>query len=79
MWTRTLRSRCRYGPLPTYDVKVSLRITPDLAARLNAWIGDRPDAPTRAEAIRRLIEIGLKDAKADLEAFTSKLPVSSGR
>jgi metal-responsive CopG/Arc/MetJ family transcriptional regulator len=40
-----------------------VRIPADLAERLSAWIDRQPDPkPSRAEAIRRLIERGLRDA-----------------
>jgi len=29
-------------------------------AKLDAWIAEQHDSPSRAEAIRRLVEIGLK-------------------
>jgi metal-responsive CopG/Arc/MetJ family transcriptional regulator len=39
-----------------------VRIPADLAKRLNAWIDRQPDPkPTRAEAIRRLMERGLRE------------------
>jgi hypothetical protein len=34
-------------------------------ARLDSWITAQPDLPTRPEAVRRLIELGLKAAKAE--------------
>ena len=40
---------------------IGLRIPPPQLARLDAWIANQPDPkPTRPEAIRRLIETGLK-------------------
>ncbi len=39
---------------------VGVRILPDLLAQLDAWIADRSDPkPSRPEAIRRLVELGL--------------------
>lgn len=39
-----------------------VRIPADLAARITAWIDRQPDPkPTRAEAIRRLLDKGLGD------------------
>jgi hypothetical protein len=39
-----------------------VRIPADLAARIAAWIDRHPDPkPTRAEAIRRLIDKGMGD------------------
>jgi hypothetical protein len=38
---------------------IGLRLYPDLEARLDAWIARQSDQPSRPEAIRRLMEIGL--------------------
>jgi hypothetical protein len=38
---------------------IGVRLQPDQLAKLDAWIGQLPDAHTRPEAIRRLMEIGL--------------------
>jgi hypothetical protein len=39
-----------------------LRMPPELEAKIDAWIERQPDPkPTRSEAIRRLIEKGLKE------------------
>lgn len=38
-----------------------VRMPPDLEAALDAWIARQPDPkPSRSEAIRRLIEKGIK-------------------
>ena len=37
-----------------------VRLQPDNLAALDAYIASQPDAPSRPEAIRRLIELGLK-------------------
>ena len=36
---------------------------PALGAELDRWAGSQADAPTRSEAIRRLVELGLKVKK----------------
>jgi hypothetical protein len=33
----------------------------ELAQRVDAWSSEQPDSPSRPEAIRRLVEKGLKD------------------
>jgi hypothetical protein len=38
-------------------------LPPEQLAPLDAWIGQQPDRPARPEAIRRLIELGLKVGK----------------
>ena len=50
----------RRGPPPTgKGVQVVVRLQPDPLAALDKWAEKQPDRPTRAEAIRRLVEIGL--------------------
>jgi hypothetical protein len=39
---------------------VLVRLQPELSAPLDEWRRQQPDLPTRAEAIRRLTEMGLK-------------------
>jgi hypothetical protein len=50
----------RRGPPPTgKGVQVVVRLQPDPLAALDSWIAKQKDEPTRAEAIRRLVELGL--------------------
>jgi hypothetical protein len=37
-----------------------VRLQPELAAPLDGWRRKQADLPSRAEAIRRLVELGLK-------------------
>jgi hypothetical protein len=55
-------SKKRRGRPPTGIGKpIGLRLYPDLEARLNAWIAkQREPRPSRPDAIRQLIELGLK-------------------
>jgi hypothetical protein len=39
---------------------VGVRLQPDQLAALDAWIEHQPDSLSRPEAVRRLIELGLK-------------------
>jgi hypothetical protein len=41
-------------PAPTF------RISDEFIARLDAWAAKQDDKPVRSEAIRRLVELGLK-------------------
>jgi hypothetical protein len=43
---------------------VMVRLQPPQMAALDAWIAKQPEPVTRPEAIRRLIEAGLKATKA---------------
>jgi hypothetical protein len=38
----------------------AVRLAPALGAEVDKWAGLQADAPTRSEAIRRLVELGLK-------------------
>jgi hypothetical protein len=51
---------------PTIDSEaVNVRIERSQMASLDDWRRTQRDLPTRPEAIRRLIELGLEAAKAD--------------
>jgi len=39
---------------------ILVRLQPEPLAAVDAWREDQPDQPTRPEAIRRLVEKGLK-------------------
>ncbi len=57
----TLISRKRRGPAPTgQGVPVLVRLHPEQLAALDAWIESQPDAPSRPEAVRRILAAGLK-------------------
>lgn len=55
------KKRGRGRPV-TDATPVLTRLWPDLLGKLDAWRGSQPDVPGRPEAIRRLIESGLKSA-----------------
>jgi len=61
MAKQTVQPRKRRGPTPTGKGEpVQVRIQPALMSALDAWITEQHDLPSRPEAIRRLIELGLK-------------------
>ena len=39
--------------------RFEMRLSPELIAQLDQWRREQPDLPPRAEAVRRLIELGL--------------------
>jgi hypothetical protein len=41
------------------DKSLNLRVSEDFIALVDRWRAKQPDKPTRAEAIRRLVELGL--------------------
>jgi hypothetical protein len=42
--------------------ELALRLAPGLLARVDRWAASQKDAPSRPEAIRRLVELGLVSA-----------------
>jgi hypothetical protein len=54
------RTRKKIGRPPTGAESVHLRVLPDQSAAIDAWIEKQKDPPSRPEAIRRLVELGLK-------------------
>jgi hypothetical protein len=61
MGKQTVLAKKRRGPAPTgKGVQVVVRLQPDPLSALDNWAAKQRDQPTRAEAIRRLVELGLK-------------------
>jgi hypothetical protein len=50
---------------PGPGVQVVVRLQPDPLSALDKWAAKQSDQPTRAEAIRRLVELGLKVKQKD--------------
>jgi hypothetical protein len=60
MGKQTVLAKKRRGPLPTgKGVQVVVRLQPDPLRALDGWAAKQNDNPTRAEAIRRLVKLGL--------------------
>jgi hypothetical protein len=53
------RGRPATGPAPM----VGVRMTPEFQKPIKAWAKSQDDQPTLAEAIRRLVTLGLKAKK----------------
>jgi hypothetical protein len=53
----------RGRPATGRDPVTAIRLSPDLRATVDAWAAKQEDVPGRSEAIRRLVEIGLKAKK----------------
>src|SRR5262249_21584488 len=50
----------RRGPPPTgKNPLIDLRLEPELLARVDRWAASQKDGPSRLEAMRRLVELGL--------------------
>ena len=57
----TLVPQKKRGPKPTGKGKpIMTRLQPDMLHKVDAFIQRQKDSPSRPEAIRRLIELGLK-------------------
>ena len=53
-----LRKRGR-PPGRRYGETIPMRLSPALKDKVEAWADKQPDAPSRSEALRRLVELGL--------------------
>jgi len=59
-----VQSQKRRGRPPTgTNPAIGVRMPESELARLDRWRATQPNLPTRPEAIRRLIELGLEAAK----------------
>jgi hypothetical protein len=56
--SRTGKKRGRGRPA-TGSESIHLRLLPQQMANVDKWISDQADQPSRPEAIRRLIDLGL--------------------
>ena len=60
MARQTVLSRKKRGPAPTgKGTLIGVRLQPDALSALDKWAAGQEGAPTRPEAIRRLIKLGL--------------------
>jgi hypothetical protein len=57
------KKRRRGRPATGHDPFVGIRLPPDLIEAIDAW-GKQEHAPSRSEAIRRLLEQGLQRRKS---------------
>ncbi len=53
------------GRPPVGSVAINVRLPPDQLARLDTWRTAEADAPSRPEAIRRLVDLVLKGKDDD--------------
>ncbi|PDT76992.1 hypothetical protein CO675_10425 [Bradyrhizobium sp. C9] len=64
MKRQTVITQKKRGPPPTgKGTLIGVRMQPDDLSAVDKWIAEQDAAPTRPEAIRRLVEIGLKANK----------------
>ena len=58
-----IRKKKRGRPATGRDPVTAIRLPEDLRVRVEAWANKLRDTPSRSEAIRRLIEIGLANVR----------------
>jgi hypothetical protein len=60
MGKKTVLAKKKRGPPPTgKGVQIVVRMQPDPLSALDRWVAKQPDHPTRPEAVRRLVDLGL--------------------
>jgi len=50
-------------PSTGHDPQFAFRIPLEMIAAIEAWAKQQPDKPSRSEALRRLVDIGLQKKK----------------
>jgi hypothetical protein len=61
MAKKTVLAKKKRGPPATgKGTQIVVRMQPAPLAALDLWVDQQSDQPTRAEAIRRLVELGLR-------------------
>jgi hypothetical protein len=62
--TKTVVRKRRVGrPATGQDPVTAIRLSKELRGTVDDWAGKQDDTPSRSEAIRRLVELGLKAKK----------------
>ena len=59
----TVRKKKRAAPPAGKGTPIGLRLAPATLARVDRWATSQQDDPSRPEAIRRLVELGLASAQ----------------
>jgi hypothetical protein len=60
---KVIPKKKRGRPATGKDPLTAFRLPPNLTKAIEAWAKNQPDEPNRSEAIRRLVELGLKAKK----------------
>jgi len=60
MSRKNVAQKKRGRPATGHDPHISLRLPEEMIAAADAWAAQQPDKPSRSEALRRLIDIGMK-------------------
>src|SRR5262249_32223094 len=59
----TVRKKKRGPPAAAKGTLIGLRLEPGALARVDRWAASQQDDPSRSEAVRRLVELGLASAQ----------------
>jgi hypothetical protein len=60
---KVLPKKGRGRPATGRDPVTAIRLSPGLIKAIEKWAADQDDEPNRSEAVRRLVELGLKAKK----------------
>ena len=60
MSTKKVVPKKRGRPATGKDPVTAIRLSPEFRTKIDEWRRREPDIPARSEAIRRLVDIGLK-------------------
>lgn len=69
---RAVRNKKRGRPATGRDPVTAIRLPEDLRVRVEAWAAKLNDTPSRSEAIRRLVELGLASARPTIARVSGK-------
>ena len=69
---RAIQKKKRGRPATGRDPVTAIRLPEDLRVRVEAWAAKLNDTPSRSEAIRRLVEMGLASARPTIAKGSGK-------
>jgi len=69
---RAIRKKKRGRPATGRDPVTAIRLPEDLRVRVEAWAAKLNDTPSRSEAIRRLVEMGLASVRPTVAKASGK-------
>ena len=69
---RAIPKKKRGRPATGRDPVTAIRLPEDLRVRVEAWAAKLNDTPSRSEAIRRLVEMGLASARPTIAKTSGK-------
>ena len=64
MRTKNVAPKKRGRPATGQDPHMTFRLPAETIAAIDAWAAQLPDSPSRSEALRRLLDLGMKAATA---------------